>query len=625
VASNDLAFVLLSASGLAARSALTGSNREMVWYPIDHPAYQLWRREMLATTGAKVIKLPDAWSVVERLRKRGIVKGYVLFRHDATSRQAHARGDYDPSVNAATVIAGHLGGVLVSETTEAAAKAHGLMMLADARGVTEEECFERWGDKCSRDVLAMIDPKFPHSRAEAIALNAFVVGSHGPLLQKALARLKPDSPILGWGMGDEFQLTEPVSRWGAWQSATNWCLNLPALSTEQVGETIPARDVRVRHAPSVWDLRWEDGVHYASFLMTDGDNVQWLMGEFQFSGERAWWNSPARGKFPMGWGTCAPDLAQLCPYALRNLVRTAKLTDDLVLLGGGYYYPDLFGMERRDTDTLRIHARRMRAYMRMTGMRVLHMNAQKWDSEAAVRAYTVFAEEIPELYGILMIQYAPYSGGQGRVIWVKRRDGTDLPVVSARFAIWGHSPFPDDGPPAEIARRLNAMPVVCTTPALTLPRQGGGEGYAVAATPETSAFSWVSVHCWSWFKEAPPGAPEDAEEVDQARWRELGAKRGLEPVEWCVRRLGPKIRVVKPTEMLMLVNLRLRPEQTLRRALAELEARLEGSPAARRRVAELAIAEARRMVARRQWRAAFAAGKRAATALAGGASPARRP
>ncbi|NLH98942.1 MAG: hypothetical protein GX446_05550 [Chthonomonadales bacterium] len=62
----------------------------------------------------------------------------------------------------------------------------------------------------------------------------------------------------------------------------------------------------------------------------------------------------------------------------------------------------------------------MRGYLRMAGVRVLHMNATKWDSAEAIRAYTVFAEEIPELEGIVMVQYAPYTAGGGKVLWVKR-------------------------------------------------------------------------------------------------------------------------------------------------------------------------------------------------------------
>ncbi|MBM3494973.1 MAG: hypothetical protein FJX72_11745, partial [Armatimonadetes bacterium] len=302
VRSNDEAFVLLSVSGLAARAALNGPNREMVWYPLGHPAYLRWRADMLARTKAKVIGLPDVWAVVERFRKLGIVKGYVLFSHDTSDRQLHQRGAHQPSANVATVMAGQMGAILVSEAAEEKAKQMGLILLGDARTISEEECFDRWAAKCSRTVLAMIDPKVPHSRAEAIAMNAFVLGTHGPLLDRALARLEPDSPILGWGMGDEFHLTEPVSRWGSWQSATNWCMNLPALSTEEVGRTIPASQARPRKPVSLWDLKWEEGVHYASFLMTDGDNVQWLMGDFPFGAENAWWNSPVRGKFPMGWG-----------------------------------------------------------------------------------------------------------------------------------------------------------------------------------------------------------------------------------------------------------------------------------------------------------------------------------
>jgi len=593
VSTSGEAYVLQSLCGLAARASLHGPNRHLVWYPIGHPAYERWRREMLAQTRARWREVDDVWLLVEEFRRMGIVKGYVLFRDDMFARALHERAEYDPSANVGTVLCARLGGVLVPEWLEDRVRATGLPLLADARSMTEEECFTRWGPGCSTRVLALIEPKVPHCRAEAIALDAFVLATHGPLLERALARLEPDSPILGWGLGAEDHLTVPISRYAAWNSATNWCLNLPLLSTEAAGATIPAKSLRVARPPSVWDLRWEEGKHHAAFLMSDGDNVQWLMGDFLFSAERSWWNSPARGRFPMGWGGCLADLAQLCPYALRHVARTATPRDDMVLLGGGYYYPDLFGEARGGLAALRTHARRMRAYLRLTGARVLHMNAMRWDSPAAVRAYTVFAEEIPELLGILMVQYAPYSAGQGRVLWVKGRNGREVPVVSARFALWGKSPFPDDGPPAEIARRLSEQP-------------------ACGARATEAGFSWVTVHCWSWFREAPDGAPEDAEEVDQSRGAGSGGKRGLEPVGWCIRRLAPHVRVMTPTELLMTLNLRLRPARTLADALAALEGAVRGLPARSRRAARAQIAESRRRLARGEWRAAFQAGQRAA-------------
>lgn len=605
VRSQDEAFLLQSVAGLAARSALNGSNREMVWYPIGHPAYLRWHEVMLKQTRAREETLPDVWAVVERFRRAGIVKGYVLFRKDNFARQVHEHGEYDPSPNIATVAAARLQGVLVSETLEDEARHRGLPLLVDVRSMTEEEAFERWGSHSSRRAMTMLDPKLAHCRAEAIAQDTFVTATYGSVTEKALARLEPDSPVLGWGIGDEWKLTEPISRWAAFQTATNWSVNLSVLSTEQVGETIPLRSVRARKA-SLWDLTWEEGLHYTAFLMTDGDNVQWLMADFQIGHEKSWWDSPVRGRFPMGWGTCAVDLLQVCPYAWQNLIRTATPRDDLILMGGGYYYPDLFGKARNGTAALRLHARRIRGYLRATGIRVLHMNAGTWDSPDAVRAYQVFAEEIPELEGILMVQYAPYTAGQGKIIWVRRKDGSPLPVISARYAIWGRSPFPNDGPPAEVARRLNAEPRFFATSAT---RATPTEARIVSE--ETPAgISWVTVHCWSWFREAPHDAPEDAEEVDQAQ-RPDGAKRGLEPVEWCVRRLAPHVRVVTPTELVRLTNLHLRPQETLSLALNELERQSRSLNAARRKLVSQQVERARAALAAGRYREAFLAGKAA--------------
>ena len=96
-------------------------------------------------------------------------------------------------------------------------------------------------------------------------------------------------------------------------------------------------------------LNWEDDVHYASFVMSDGDNVQWVMGNFVVGGQAgSYYANPRRGEVPLGGTRPLADLAQLAPYCLEELAARATPRDDFILFGGGYYYPDWFGSARRD-------------------------------------------------------------------------------------------------------------------------------------------------------------------------------------------------------------------------------------------------------------------------------------
>jgi hypothetical protein len=597
VPSLEMGILLQSLIGLTARESRLGRSREMIWYPIAHPAYLRWFEAMIQWTGAKVEEPKEVWDLVADYHRRGLVKGYILYRYDRSARTFHQPGRYDPSVNVATALCGVYRAVLVSEGLEEEAKKRGWTRLLDARGLTEEECFERFRARFSRNVVAMIEPKLPHNRAEAIALDAFVLTQPGPLYEKTLAWLHSGSPVLGWGLGDEYHLTEPATRWGHFQTATNWCLNLPLLSTETPGDSYPAERLRPRKSVSVWDMKWEENVHYAAFVMTDGDNVQWLMGDFVDGPEKSWWASSERGKFAMGWTFCYPDLAQLCPYTLDYLYETASPGDDLILMGGGYYYPDLFGASRPDSESLRLHARRLNEYQRLGRFRAMLFNASRWDSPAAHRAYETIAREIPGLYGILTVQYTPYTAGRGAVHWVSAANDSQIPVISARFALWNNARRPGEGSPAKVAEYLNAMP---------------HEG----APSTEDRFSWVTVHAWSWFREQPPGDRPETEECDQAQGGQPGTGRGLLPVAWCVRNLKPHVRVVTPTELILLLHLRMRPRQMLERELNALADSIARHPyGARRREALVLLEEARRRWRMGDFRSAFETGCRAARTI----------
>ncbi len=99
--------------------------------------------------------------------------------------------------------------------------------------------------------------------------------------------------------------------------------------------------------------------------------------------------------------------------------------------------------------------------------------------------------------------------------------------------------------------------------------------------------------------------------VGDCRPRESGAKRGLEPVEWSVRRLGPQVRVVTPTEMTMMLSLQHNSAETLTRALDQLQKAGFGASHARRRAAAEHMANGRNLIGQSRVRDAFAAGKRA--------------
>lgn len=553
--------LLETAAGLAARAALRGGWRALIYETVDNDGYQRWFAAY-CRAHHPIVRRMGLDEAVVRLKRAGVIRGYLLYRFEQSARALHSDGPLDESANAATSLAARHRAVAISERLVERARAAGLEQIADVREMSEAQALETGAQDYSRDLIGTADPKTRNVRSLMVALGAFCCSGRGAVYERAMARCLPDTPVLGWGCGAEDRQTIPSTRHGMFQTATNWCHNLPVFASEAPGAGIAASELRIRRSLHWSELDWGEGRHHASFMMSDGDNVQWLMGNFTGGSEApSYYGSPLRGRAPMGWGVCAPSLAQLSPRTLAEVLGRATRSDDFALFsGGGYIYPDLFGQARSGEDCLTLDARRLNAYMRLTGIRILAYNFQEWDSSAALAACATYAREMPGLLGILAFQYYPYSAGDGEIRWVRGHRGEEVPVVSCRLCVWAQTGRPRDTTPAGVATWLNRMPTA--------------NG---AATD--GAFSWVIAHAWSRFRRAAVGEAADAEErgvsQDQAA---PGTARGYEPALWAIERLAPQVKAVTPQELLLRVRLRLRPAAELARCRAEVRRRAGPHP-----------------------------------------------
>ena len=531
-----------SVAGLAAKAVNEGRADEMVWVGSDNIDIEDWfarrlkRQPQLELRGTFAL-----WDLVDRYAQKGIIKGYILYRSDSSKGENNEhRPAMDCSVNVATSLAGLFDGIIVDESIEGEAKQHGLKLLMDVRGKTQAWCFETYRDRFNRHMLCTQDPRKPNIRDLAIAQKTLTVFGYAEPVPAAMKWLEPLSPILGWNGGDEFKTTRMSTIEGHFQTATDWGVNLPVL----MAGTEKAEPPRVKSFdPRTID--WNDRRSAVSFVDSDGDNVDWSEGSF-FRGRegRSYWGNPDRGKIPFGWSCCFAHLAQLCPEAIDYAVATQTPNDGFLEWGGGYYYPDLFGLDRPNRwELLAQYAQRTWALMKRTNTHVIGFNVTKFDSPDALKSYEVFAGQTGGLLAILVWQYDRYEAGAGKVFWVKDRNGVEVPVVSARYSIWHHTNHrPRSGTPAKVAREIRQT--VENAPPAELPR-----------------YDWVNAHAWSWFKKAP-GAGEDAEDMPQENAEAQGGKRGYAPVTWCAERLPSNIRTVGPEELIWRIRMKHDPEQT---------------------------------------------------------------
>lgn len=530
--------LLQSIAGLAALAVNEGTLDELVWVETDNADYRDWKRRTVARLQLDERGTYSAWDLVDRLLAKGAIEGYILYRADKSAENKEQNGyrlGMDMSVNVATSVAGVLRGVIVEEIDEETARNHGLTLILDARDKTQQWTFEEYRDRFNRRMLCTQDPANSNVRDLAIAHRVFTLYGNDPSVEEAMRWMEPLSPILGWNGGDEGQTTTTSSNYGHIQTATDWCMNLPVLMSGAAEADTPPFD---SFDPA--NISYESTQSTISFVLSDGDNVQWAMGGFARGQENSWWADSTRGRSPFGWSVCLAHLAQLCPDAITYLHETRTPADTLIEWGGGYFYPDLLGKNRPDRDAiLASQARRTWALMQKTNTRVIGFNFMNFDSKDARHACEIYAREMDELSGILAFEYHAYEGGSGKAYWVKNKHGIDIPVVSARYAIWENLHRPRAGSPAKVAREI--MQTVRS-----------------AKDKNSSPLDWAIVHCWSYFRHSD-GTDEEAENLPQEEALQNGGVRGYTPAMWCMDRLSAPVRVVSIEEMLWLTRMRHDP------------------------------------------------------------------
>jgi len=539
-----------SVSGLAAQAVNEGKGDELVWLSGLSVDMEEWGRRFRADHPSVVIRSTLApWELVERYQKRGLIKGYLLYRFDRSKADipGKLRPGMDLSVNIATSLAGILGGVLVDESLEADAKAHGLTLLLDVRTKTQQWCFDTYQGQFTRQMLLAMDPKMAEPRDYAIAHRAFAIFGHDEPLTSALAWLDSPAPILGWIGGDEFAATRMATIYGNFQTATSRCPNLPVLmagASEAPAPKVPQLDPK--------RIDWKDTRSTVSFFTSDGDNVLFLSSGF-FHSNAYFWNSPLRGKMPFNWSAPLAHLVQLAPQVIEYAVDTRTPNDWLVEWHGGYYYPDLFASERPNRwEILGTQARRTWAMMRRSGAAMIAFNVRHYDSPDAMKAYATIIGQTDGLLAVLAFQYSPYNVGAGKVFWFRDARGIEIPVITLRYQVWWNlNHRVNTGTPAKVAREIR-------------------ESVANGAPDELPRNDWAMGNVWAYFKPTA-GNDENAENLVPKKelppgmsYERLGGVRGYAPLAWCADRLPDTIRIVPASEMAWRVRMRHDPVQTQR-------------------------------------------------------------
>ena len=99
---------------------------------------------------------------------------------------------------------------------------------------------------------------------------------------KVFSSMNENSALFGWGW-DEQSLVMHASLFSILVHASDWAINLSTLTNYEA----PAQQKTHSTAKVI------PNTHTATFLWTDGDNIQWLLNDFATASN--WFGSPDRG------------------------------------------------------------------------------------------------------------------------------------------------------------------------------------------------------------------------------------------------------------------------------------------------------------------------------------------
>ena len=521
------AMLLESLSGLAAQAVNNGTFNEMVWIEVDNESYRRIYQQTLEVLKINSVRKMNAWELLEYLKKRNVVKGYILYKQDKLGRNPYASyKDTDYSSNVATVYASLLKGVLIDESLEEMAKNQKLKLLKDARTESPDECFSKNKNKLNNHSALSIPPAVTNLRDYAIAQKLMLYADQKELIGKVLEWVEPLSPILGWGCGDEFDFTSVISLWGHYNTATNWCWNLPLISS--VGNKAVLKKI---NEISLNEINFDISDSFHTFVMSDGDNVQWTMSNLLES--RAYLGSPNRDIVNLTWTLCPVNLSVVSPYSWNAIAEVHNKNFTFLEYGGGYQYPDIFAQYRPNRlELVRKFAARMDYHFRQLGITVFGFICKNVASNEAQEAFQIYAEEIKGLTGMLAVQYFPYEL-EGQIYWKTNLDGIKIPVLTARYSIWNEvNPYrPRAGTPEFVASLINR-----------------DEIKAKESENKENLLTWTMVHSWSDFSKT-------------SRFTEKPAI-GVNPVKLSKEMLLDNIKCVSANELLWRIRMKYQPEQT---------------------------------------------------------------
>ena len=361
------------------------------------------------------------------------LSGYILCSDDSNSE----------SGSVAVSLAGILNAVVVTPKNEKVCKELNLKCLLDVSKKNDNwlRSSQYW-NKLNKDVAV----EQPLNMAPKLVYNGKKAAEHS----KKYEFLNDGGFIFGYNnVLGEFDTVNSISKQNLQLIPSDHAYNLSTLSGFKA-DTIKQKE---------FDYNLDgNNKHTVCIMMSDGDNVQWILNDFATSNK--WYGNANRGKINLGWGI-APTAIDLIAPMNAYLFDNMAAGDEFVaqLSGLGYTFPSRWNQSERKS-----MAAKLSEYMFRTNVKYAEILDDAGMKKDVLSDFT----EQKYIKGLFYIDYANYAGNKGDIIWTNNK-----PTVSAKYRLWAGI---DDGSIKKIASKINNT---STDP------------------KNKNSYSFIIVHAWS--------------------------------------------------------------------------------------------------------------------------------
>lgn len=355
------------------------------------------------------------------------------------------------SSNAAISICGILNAIAVTPDKVSLMNQLGIELLEDVRQKDEQWAYNTYKAQFNKKIITyQKEEKDAFLGDYSIYANAFHFFDpiNSSLTNEAFTDMDDNSMLFGWG-DDEFQTVAKASTNSINVFPADWAVNISTLSNFEA---------ETKQGNSIESVAVEDDVHTVCFVMSDGDNIQWMLNDF--STNTSWYASPDRGKVDLGW-TIPPALCELAPTVMKYFYDDAANTEtgrDYFIAGPSgvsYNFPERFPAADEMSAMLN-------DYMVKSDLNIVNVI----DSPGNIEGVKPLLDQ-EAIDAVFLYTYANhYTGLNGSIEWYNGK-----PVIGGRHALWEGKNTAES-----LAYRLNNMP---RNPALA------------------SGYSLIPVHVWS--------------------------------------------------------------------------------------------------------------------------------